>query len=65
MIEVVALEKTIRELLPMARKTRATDLVADAEAIMSGKPTIIEGTRLERLRRIVTELRGLDRLEKK
>jgi hypothetical protein len=59
MQEVIALENEIRALLPAARKTRATDLVADAEAIIAGKPTTQQGTRLSRLQQIAAELRAV------
>jgi hypothetical protein len=57
MDEVIDLENRIRAALKTKKKWSAA-LVADAEAIMAGKPTKVPGTRLERLR-VITAKMGL------
>lgn len=62
--EVVALESVIRAALPVARATARRvgsqhalwDSIADAEAILAGKPTLLQGTRLARLQAIALGL---------
>jgi hypothetical protein len=55
MEEVIALEKQIRAALAGSLKAPRA-MIEDGIAILAGKPTKIEGTRLERLRKIAKEL---------
>lgn len=62
MEEVIALEGEIRGGIAMLKKKRdrskpADLLMADAEAILAGKPTRCTGTRLDRLRYISKQMR--------
>lgn len=55
MDEVIALEKEIKQNL--TRRGKDKNLIHDAEAILAGRPTMVSGTRLDRLRLIAGELR--------
>lgn len=63
MTEVITLENEIRELLVIAdaakRKSKRFDMtyVFEGEAILTGKPSQLPGTRLDRLRLIADELK--------
>lgn len=62
MDEVIALEGEIRGGLVSLYKLKdrskpINNLIADAEAIMTNKPTRVVGTRLDRLRQIVGQMR--------
>ena len=51
MKEVVALENSLRIYIPLAIAAKADPMVvSDAQTIMAGKPTVVTGTRLDRLR---------------
>ena len=66
MDEVIALEKEIVELLPVVKakiengkKGQRFDMtfIFEGEAVLAGKPSMLPGTRLDRLRQIAGELR--------
>ena len=64
MDEVIDLEGRILQAIPKARKIVGAvgpqhalwDVIGDAEAILAGKPTAIQGTRLDRPRAIAKAL---------
>ena len=71
MSEVIALEKEIKELLLITRETiglkkgRRVDMtyIFEGEAILAGKPSMLPGSRLEKLRLIAAELKKLSNPE--